>query len=136
MSTCSRRGLLAGIAVLTSVPRVLAAPADLEVWKVRGCGCCSAWAKTFEAAGFRTTMHEVDDVAPVRAAVARTELRRAAGSRDDEKAWLFRRGAPGAAGIWQLAQDTPAKGEAACSRTVDCMSSGAVLAALSGNSNS
>ena len=39
----------------------------LEVWKMRGCTCCAAWARHFEAAGFGTTIHELDDLAPVRA---------------------------------------------------------------------
>jgi hypothetical protein len=38
------------------------------MWKNRGCGCCTAWAKHLEAAGFTTTAHEVDDVTPVRSA--------------------------------------------------------------------
>ena len=71
MTTISRRHLVAGFALLAAAPRALAAaptgPA-LEVWKVRGCGCCSAWAKRFEQAGFTVTMHELEDVTPVRAA--------------------------------------------------------------------
>jgi hypothetical protein len=35
---------------------------------MRACGCCAAWAKHFKAAGFRTIVHEVDDVAEIRAA--------------------------------------------------------------------
>ena len=71
MTTISRRQLVAGLSLLAAAPRALAAvptgPA-LEVWKVRGCGCCSAWARRFEQAGFAVTMHELDDVTPVRAA--------------------------------------------------------------------
>src|SRR5690349_4738488 len=71
MTTISRRRLVAGLAFLTAAPRALAAaptaPA-LEVWKVRACGCCSSWARRFEQAGFAVTMHELDDVTPVRAA--------------------------------------------------------------------
>src|SRR3954452_257900 len=48
-------------------PALAAAP-EFEVWKMRPCGCCTAWAKHFVAAGFRTTVHEVDDVAEIRAA--------------------------------------------------------------------
>jgi hypothetical protein len=69
MTTLSRRHLIAGAALLAIMPRAVAAAAPaLEVWKNRGCGCCSAWAEHFERAGFAVTMHEVDDVAPVRAA--------------------------------------------------------------------
>jgi hypothetical protein len=45
-----------------------AEPPELEVWKMRAWGCCEAWARHFEAAGFRTKVHEVDDVGDVRAA--------------------------------------------------------------------
>jgi hypothetical protein len=64
----SRRHLLAGCAALTLPRPALAEPPELEVWKMRACGCCDAWARHFEAAGFRTKMHEVDDVGAVRAA--------------------------------------------------------------------
>jgi hypothetical protein len=68
MTIVSRRSLVAGLALLATAPRALAAAPALEVWKNRGCACCSAWAKRFEQAGFAVTMHELDDVAPVRAA--------------------------------------------------------------------
>jgi hypothetical protein len=69
MNTISRREVIAGAAVLAAMPRALAAAAPaLEVWKSRGCSCCSAWAEHFERAGFAVTMHEVDDVTPVRTA--------------------------------------------------------------------
>src|SRR3712207_9396327 len=38
------------------------------LFRSRGCSCCSAWAKLLEQAGFAVTVHEVDDVAAVRAA--------------------------------------------------------------------
>jgi hypothetical protein len=71
MTTISRRRLVAGLALLAAAPRALAAaPAGptLEAWKNRGCACCSAWAKRFEQAGFAVTMHELEDVTPVRVA--------------------------------------------------------------------
>ena len=68
MPFCSKRRLLAGMAVLTLARPASAAPVDFEVWKMRACGCCAAWAKHFEAAGFRTIVHEVDDVGEIRAA--------------------------------------------------------------------
>lgn len=40
----------------------------VEMWKNRGCACCTGWARHLEAAGFRVTAHDVADVAPVRAA--------------------------------------------------------------------
>jgi hypothetical protein len=67
MPTISRRPLIAGLVLLATAPHAAAAMPALEVWKTRGCGCCSAWAKLFEQAGFAVTVHEVDDVAAVRA---------------------------------------------------------------------
>lgn len=34
---------------------------------MRGCFCCAAWARHFKAAGFGTVVHELDDLAPIRA---------------------------------------------------------------------
>ena len=68
MTTISRRQLIAGATLLAVAPRALAASPALEVWKNRGCACCSAWGEHFERAGFAITMHEVDDLRPVRAA--------------------------------------------------------------------
>jgi hypothetical protein len=75
MLTLARRHLLLACAsllaarpALAAAYEVLGAYPELEVWKMRGCGCCAAWAKHFEAAGFQTQMHELDDLAPVRAA--------------------------------------------------------------------
>ena len=34
---------------------------------MRGCTCCAAWARHFEAAGFGTEIHELDDLVPIRA---------------------------------------------------------------------
>jgi hypothetical protein len=69
MLTISRRRLVAAFAFLAAVPRAFAAAPALEVWKMRGCTCCTAWAKHFEAAGFSTKIHEVDDVGAVRSTV-------------------------------------------------------------------
>jgi hypothetical protein len=69
MLTLARRRLLASGAALAVVrPAFAAAPPMLEVWKMRSCPCCTGWAKHFEAAGFATTIQEVDDVGAVRAA--------------------------------------------------------------------
>lgn len=65
----SRRPLLLVGTGLLLAPRLLRAAAPgLELWKMRGCSCCAAWARRFEAAGFATTAHEVDDVGAIRAA--------------------------------------------------------------------
>lgn len=67
MLAMTRRRFGAGVAVLPLVSPVLAATPTLEVWKMRGCSCCAAWARHFEAAGFGTVIHELDDLAPIRA---------------------------------------------------------------------
>lgn len=70
MMPLRRRDLLAGVAVLAATrPAAATAPAPrVELWKMRSCGCCTAWAKHLERAGFALTVREVDDVGPVRAA--------------------------------------------------------------------
>jgi hypothetical protein len=73
MTTLARRrliGLGATLAVAAPVlgPRPAFAGPMLVVWKNRGCACCTAWARHFQDAGFIVTMHEVDDLAPARAA--------------------------------------------------------------------
>lgn len=68
MPRLSRRRLLTRGMALTMVRPALAAGRDLELWKMRGCACCGAWAKRFAAAGFSTLIHEVADVDAVRVA--------------------------------------------------------------------
>lgn len=68
MPTLARRHLLATCAALAVVRPVRAAAPTLEVWKMRACSCCVGWAKRFEAAGFATKVHEVDEVDAIRAA--------------------------------------------------------------------
>src|SRR4051812_38738190 len=67
MFATTRRRFSAGLALLPMASPVLAAAPTLEVWKMQGCSCCAAWAKRFTAAGFGTTIHELDDLAPIRA---------------------------------------------------------------------
>jgi hypothetical protein len=68
MPVIHHRHLLAAGAVLVTTPRAFASTSELEVWKMRGCACCVAWAERFTAAGFRAQLHELDDLDPVRAA--------------------------------------------------------------------
>jgi hypothetical protein len=70
MHLLSRRHLLAGLAALAAVrPALGASLPRVEVWKNRGCGCCSAWAQHLERAGFVVAaVHEVEDAAAVGAA--------------------------------------------------------------------
>jgi hypothetical protein len=67
MFATTRRRFGAGLALLPLASPVLAAAPTLEIWKMRGCTCCTAWARHFEAAGFDTVFHEMDDLAPIRA---------------------------------------------------------------------
>ncbi len=46
-----------------------AVPAPVEIWKLRGCGCCTLWARHLEEEGFATREREVRDLAPIRAAL-------------------------------------------------------------------
>jgi hypothetical protein len=70
MYPLSRRHLLASLSILAAVrPTLAAASPQVEVWKNRGCGCCTAWAKHLEQAGFNiAAVHEVDDAAAIGAA--------------------------------------------------------------------
>lgn len=64
-------GLLLAGAVLAGVPALTGAPAaalTMEVWKSPSCGCCGAWVKHMERAGFSVTVHDTDDLATVKAA--------------------------------------------------------------------
>lgn len=38
----------------------------IEVWKTSTCGCCRAWVRHVEDAGFRVKVTELDDVAPIK----------------------------------------------------------------------
>ena len=71
MTRTNRRRLLLGAALAPLLARsAAAAPGvpQLELWKTRGCGCCAAWARHMEEAGFAVTTHEVADIDPFRAA--------------------------------------------------------------------
>jgi hypothetical protein len=68
MPTLLRRRLFAGLIGLAAArPAFAAAPPRLEVWKQRTCGCCAAWVRHLEAAGFPVTVHEVGDTHAVSA---------------------------------------------------------------------
>lgn len=67
MVTLPRRQLVLAAAALGVIRPARAALPELELWKMRACGCCTAWAERFEAAGFPARVHEVDDLGPVRA---------------------------------------------------------------------
>ena len=68
MTSTNRRRLLLGAALIPLMTRSAAAAPRLELWKMRGCSCCEAWARHMEDAGFAVTSHEVDDVDSYRVA--------------------------------------------------------------------
>ena len=49
-----------------ALPVAAADSPTVEVWKSATCGCCQAWVRHLEAAGFRVRVTELDDVAPIR----------------------------------------------------------------------
>lgn len=67
MPQLTRRHLLASALVLAALPAGAGTP-PVTVWKSRGCDCCSAWAEHVRAAGLVVTVHEVEDLATLRAA--------------------------------------------------------------------
>ena len=67
MLATTRRRFGIGLTLLPLASPVVAAAPTLEVWKMRGCTCCAAWARHFEVAGFGTAINELDDLVPIRA---------------------------------------------------------------------
>ena len=52
VSSLSCRNLTASLAAVVLIrPALGAAATAFEIWKVRACGCCAAWARHFELAG-------------------------------------------------------------------------------------
>jgi hypothetical protein len=62
-STCAA-SLLAFVLV-TASPGAVGGP-EMEVWKSAACGCCTAWVRHVEAAGFTVRVTEMEDVIPVK----------------------------------------------------------------------
>lgn len=64
----ARRALLFAASSTVLVRAGLATDAHpVEIWKLRGCGCCTLWSRHLEAEGFRTSTSEHTDLAPIRA---------------------------------------------------------------------
>jgi hypothetical protein len=38
----------------------------MEIWKTPTCGCCTMWVDHMRAAGFRPTVHDMNDVSPIK----------------------------------------------------------------------
>jgi hypothetical protein len=67
MARLSRRMLLSTLPLLAFFRPALAESRHVEIWKNVGCECCTAWAAHLEKRGFTPAIHEVRDVAPIRA---------------------------------------------------------------------
>jgi hypothetical protein len=72
MAGIARRSLLGGAAaaVLVGTVPARAAPSTMIISKDPNCGCCSGWVEHVRAAGFDTRLHELSDLAPVKARLA------------------------------------------------------------------
>lgn len=67
----SRRNFMAaGTFSALALPALAAASSEsarIEVWKTPTCGCCKEWVTHLENAGFKTTVHDVEDTSAIRA---------------------------------------------------------------------
>jgi hypothetical protein len=67
----TRRGfMVAGAFSALALPVLAATEAKgplIEVWKTPTCGCCKEWVSHLERAGFKTTVHDVEDTSAIRA---------------------------------------------------------------------
>ena len=66
MTHLTRRALLIGAAALAFASPAIAKPA-MTVHKSPSCGCCGAWIKHVEKAGYTVSVVNADDLAPVKA---------------------------------------------------------------------
>ena len=57
-------GLLAGgsVEVLNAAQKPMPSGTAIEIWKTPTCGCCKLWVDHMRGAGFRPTVHDMDDV--------------------------------------------------------------------------
>lgn len=46
--------------------RGTAVAGEVTVWKTPSCGCCGAWVDHMRANGFRVTVHEAEDLRPIK----------------------------------------------------------------------
>ena len=68
MQQTRRTVLLTAAAALFAPAAACAAQArEITVYKTPWCGCCGGWVKHLQAAGFKTQVVEVQDLAPIRA---------------------------------------------------------------------
>lgn len=102
----TRRVLLAGSLASLLAPAARAAAPLVEIWKLRGCGCCTLWARHLEATGFATRERAVRDLAAVRAALGVPEA--LAGCHSARLDDLLIEGHVPALAIRRLLEDRPA----------------------------
>ena len=62
----SRRSLLLGVAAAVPASALAAPQRTLTVYKTPWCGCCRGWVTHMIRAGFRATVVEREDLAPIR----------------------------------------------------------------------
>ena len=66
-----RRSLMVASAFSVLALPVLAATNSnnptIDVWKTPTCGCCKEWVSHLENAGFKTSVHDVEDTSAIRA---------------------------------------------------------------------
>lgn len=72
MADIARRSLLGGFAAATllGASSLRAASPTMVISKDPNCGCCSGWVEHVRAAGFDTRVHDLNDLAPVKARLA------------------------------------------------------------------
>ena len=51
---------------LGAVQKPMPSGTAIEIWKTPTCGCCTLWVDHIRAAGFRTTVHDMNDVSPIK----------------------------------------------------------------------
>jgi hypothetical protein len=70
MTTMARAAIVGMLLCFGLAVRVLPAGAadgpTIEVWKSATCGCCRAWVKHLQDAGFNVRVTELEDVAPIK----------------------------------------------------------------------
>ncbi|MGE5514489.1 MAG: DUF411 domain-containing protein [Bacteroidota bacterium] len=57
---------LAGAAAYVHVTTPAPGAKVVEVWKSQTCGCCTSWIAYMEDNGYAVTVHDVDDVDPIK----------------------------------------------------------------------
>jgi hypothetical protein len=72
MADIARRSLLCGAVTVTLVGALpaRATSSTMFISKDPNCGCCAGWVAHVRAAGFDTRVHEVSDLAPLKARLA------------------------------------------------------------------